>query len=414
MVSRINVRRPSRRNTIPNSIVFQHGLAFVRPEDWRFIMQANRLLLLWLVLAQVATAQVYRITDLGSLGGSSNASEAFGVNLFGHVAGESCLDQECSETHPFLWTAATGLQDLGTLPNGDTFAIATGLNDSDQVVGSSAFAQPFVGTHAFLWSESRGMQDLGTLGCPDVTGANGINLFGQVVGTSTIAPCPGGGQDRAFLWTQNEGMRNLGTLPGGTFSFGNAINDLGQAVGYSDCSGCSVYHAFLWDFFGTRDLGVLSGGTFSVATGINNFGFVAGQSDASANVGLPHAALWNPFSGIRDLGTLPGGIFSSAAAVNDFGVVVGSSDSAVSASHSFTRRANGRPASTATHAFVWTAGAQMLDLNDLVIPANSGWVLIDAYGINSLGQIVGLGMFQDQTHAFLLTPTGRGHRRTTK
>jgi probable HAF family extracellular repeat protein len=375
-------------------------------------MQAKTLLLLWFVLAQFGTAQIYKITDLGSLGGSADASEALGVNLFGHVAGESCLDPECSQTHPFLWNALIGLQDLGTLPNGDTFAIATGLNDSDQVVGASSFEQPFSGnTHAFLWSERGGMQDLGTLGCPDVTGANGINLFGQVVGTSTIAPCPGGGQDRAFLWTQNEGMRDLGTLPGGTFSFGNAINDLGQAVGYSDCSACSVYHAFRWDIFGTQDLGVVSGGSFSVATGINNFGFVAGESDSSGNVGLPHAALWNPFSGIRDLGTLPGGIFSSAASVNDFGVVVGSSDSAVSASHGFTRRANGRPASTATHAFVWSAKAGMLDLNDLVMPTNSEWVLIDAYAVNSFGQIVGLGMFQDQTHAFLLTPVGRERRR---
>jgi probable HAF family extracellular repeat protein len=373
-------------------------------------MQVKTSLLLWLVLARVGTAQVYKITDLGSLGGAGDASEAMGVNLFGHVAGESCLDQECTQTHPFLWTVATGLQDLGTLPNGNMYAIATGINDSDQVVGSSAVEQPFSGeTHAFLWNEGEGMQDLGTLGCPDITGANGINLFGRVVGTSTIAPCPGGGVDRAFLWTQNEGMQDLGTLPGGTFSFGNAINDLGQAVGYSDCSGCSVYHAFLWDIFGTRDLGVLPGGTFSVATGISDFGFVAGESDSSSNPGLPHAVLWSPTSGIHDLGTLLGGSFSSAAAVNDFGVVVGSSDLATSFSHAFKQRPNGRPASTATHAFVWSADTGMLDLNDLVRPGNSGWILIDANSVSAFGQVVGFGMFQDQIHAFLLTPV-RGRR----
>src|ERR1700752_1099199 len=138
-------------------------------------MHATRLLLLWLILARVGTAQVYKITDLGSLGGGANASEAQAVNKFGAVAGESCVDPECTQTHPFLWTSAIGLRDLGTLPNDDMYAVATGVNALDQVSGSSAFAEPFSGnTHAFLWSEIGGMQDLGTLGCPDITGANGI------------------------------------------------------------------------------------------------------------------------------------------------------------------------------------------------------------------------------------------------
>jgi probable HAF family extracellular repeat protein len=39
-----------------------------------------------------------------------------------------------------------------------------------------------------------------------------------------------------------------------------------------------------------------------------------------------------------------------------------------------------------------------------LIPANSGWVLGEANGINDLGQIVGYGTIRRQTHAFLLTP----------
>lgn len=376
-------------------------------------MHATRLLLLGLILTGVGTAQLYKITDLGALGGSADESQAQAVNILGHVAGSSCIDPECTQTHPFLWTSAVGLRDLGTLPNGDIFAVATGVNDLDQVVGSSAFAEPFSGnTHAFLWGESGGMQDLGTLGCPDITGANGINFFGDVVGTSTIPPCPEGGQYRAFVWTKNGGMQDLGTLAGGTFSLGNSINNLGQAVGYSGCSECSVYHAFLWDTLGIQDLGTLPGGAFSDATSINDVGFVAGESDSSNNVGLPHAALWSPFSEIIDLGTLPGGRFSSAAGVNDFGVVVGSSDLAASPNHAFTRRPNGSTASIGSHAFVWSRDAGMLDLNDLIRPVNSGWLLIDANAISSLGQIVGFGQLHGQMHAFLLTPIGRlGHGR---
>jgi probable HAF family extracellular repeat protein len=55
------------------------------------------------------------------------------------------------------------------------------------------------------------------------------------------------------------------------------------------------------------------------------------------------------------------------------------------------------------HAFVWTNGAGMQDLNGLVL--TPGWTLQEARGINDKGQIVGFGINpQGQTHAFLLTP----------
>ena len=369
-------------------------------------MNATKVVVLWLTLCGLGAAQKYKITDLGSLG--ANQSEALSINFFGHVAGDFCLDARCSATHPFLWIAAAGMQDLGTLPSGDNFAIASGLNLFDQVVGSSAFAEPFAGeTHAFIWTKSGGMQDLGTLGCPDVTGANGINLFGQVIGTSTIEPCPGGGQDRAFFWSPQSGMINLGTLSGGSFSFGNAINDFGQAVGYSDCSNCTGYHAFRWDRSGMTDLGVLPGGSFSVATAINNLGAIVGNSDEASSGGMEHAFLWKPSEGFRDLGTLRGGQWSSASAVSDLGKVVGTSDAAISKNHAFRRQLNGRVTSNASHAFIWSADEGMRDLNELLISAHTGWVLVDAHSINSFGQIAGVGIFNSEAHAFLLTPVVR-------
>jgi probable HAF family extracellular repeat protein len=45
----------------------------------------------------------------------------------------------------------------------------------------------------------------------------------------------------------------------------------------------------------------------------------------------------------------------------------------------------------------------MQDLNSL-IPANSGWTLIEANAINTSGQIVGYGNHNGFNHAFLLTP----------
>jgi probable HAF family extracellular repeat protein len=354
------------------------------------------------ILAPAASSQRYKIVDLGAFAG--NNSEANAVNDLGHVVGDSCIDLACTQRHAFIWSESAGIQDLGTLPGGDTYAVAADINLTDQVAGSSAFEQSLPGeTHAFAWTESVGMQDLGTLGCPDITGANGINVFGQVAGTSTIEPCPGGGQYRAFFWSPSDGMRELGTLPGGTYSLGNAINAVGQVAGYSDCSTCAGSHAFLWDGSGMLDLGVLPGGSLSFANGLDDFGEVAGYSDSAHSFG--EAFLWTLNEGMRDLGTLPGGSWSYSAAVNVCGQVVGSSDSATSKHHGFHWQ-NGRLASNAAHAFVWSRDRGMIDLNNWITPARTSWLLTDARAINSFGQIAGVGTINGQTHAFLLTPLG--------
>jgi hypothetical protein len=44
-------------------------------------------------------------------------------------------------------------------------------------------------------------------------------------------------------------------------------------------------------------------------------------------------------------------------------------------------------------------------LNSL-LPANSGWVLEEAFGINSAGQITGMGLYDGQQTAFLMTDPG--------
>jgi probable HAF family extracellular repeat protein len=354
--------------------------------------------LLSLLLSPLAVAQVYKITDLGTLAGGS--SEAYGLNALGQVVGTSCVDSDC---HAFLWTKAGGMQDLGTLPGGGSYSVATGVNELMQVAGSSDFAQPFRGdTHAFLWTTTAGMLDLGTLGCPDITGANGINSFGQIVGTSTIPPCPGGGQYRAFLWSKDSGMQDLGTLPGGSFSLANGINAFSWVVGYSGCSNCGGSHPFVWTTSGMQDLGTLPGGTFGAAIGVSDVGAVIGMSDSA--ISGADAFLWTARGGMHDLGTLPGGTWSSAYAVNDSGYVVGSADSPASRNHSFVLRKNGGASSNTSHAFIWTKRRGMLDLNHLIVPRHSGWVLQSAQGITLFGQIAGWGTFNGNTHAFLLTP----------
>jgi probable HAF family extracellular repeat protein len=218
---------------------------------------------------------------------------------------------------------------------------ANAINDKVQVVGSSS---TYAGTtHAFLYSGGV-MKDIGTLGGGATifgqpffySTANGINNAGQVVGTSSVA----GGGAHAFEYSSGK-LTDLGTL-------GGAVTLTGRSPGYSS------------------------------ASAINNVGQVVGKSSTSS--GQEHAFLYS--GGVmKDLGTL-GGLHaygqtyatSFAGGINDLGQVVGSSTT------------NNGP----MHAFLYKNGT-MYDLNSL-LPANSGWTLYGATGINTRGQIVAYGV----------------------
>jgi probable HAF family extracellular repeat protein len=101
----------------------------------------------------------------------------------------------------------------------------------------------------------------------------------------------------------------------------------------------------------------------------------AGQTDAQ-----------NPNYAVQDLGTLGGTTTSNAHGINNGDEVVGSSDTS----------------DGGQHAFLYSDGV-MSDLNSL-IPANSGWVLLEAQDINDNGHIVGTGFKDGSPHAFLLAP----------
>jgi len=125
---------------------------------------------------------------------------------------------------------------------------------------------------------------------------------------------------------------------------------------------------------------------------VNELGNTAGQAQMP---GGDYHAYMTRSSGMMgrmtvDLGTL-GGTNSVAYSLNNAGTVVG-----------MAQMADGTP-----HAFMATSGmggtVTMTDLNNLV-PSNSGWVLMEARGINASGRIIGWGIHGGRTNAFLLTP----------
>ncbi len=271
------------------------------------------------------------------------------------------------------------------------------------------------------------MIDLGTLG-GTAAGAGKINNRGQVVGGSLTAS----GDYHGFFWTAEGGMIDLGTL-GGSESNAYGINDQGQVVGYSQTAS-GDYHAFLWTAKGgMRDLGTLGSGDYSVAEGINELGQIIGISttipgnpyEDPAVAYSAHVVLWTAQGGPIDLWTI-GESSSEPLDINNYGQVVGYSQTASGDSHAFLWNAesgmvdlgtlgNGTysiawgindlgqvvglsttqpddPQMLTLHGFLWTAEGGMGDLGTFL-----------TYGINNLGQVVGLSY---ENHAFLRTPTG--------
>lgn len=294
------------------------------------------------------SSTIYSVVDLGSFGGDS--SVAYRINNAGTVVGWSST--LLADTHAFN-TSAGSVQDLNQPGSSNSYAY--GINGSGQIAGTSYIDGV---NHGSVWSGS-GITDLGA-----GTFAMSINSSGQVAGSN----------GHAFVY-ENGTFTDLGMLPGGDFASAYAINDGGMVAGYGNISD-KTFRAFTWTAAnGLQVLGTL-GGNDSYAIAINNQGQVAGHSTGAD--GYVHAFI-DTGGVLTDLGTLGGN--SYAYGINDFGVVVGYSGADA----------------------VLYSGGNARDLNSMIGSA-SGWQLQQAYGINDAGQIVGSGVFQGQSHAFLLNP----------
>lgn len=308
------------------------------------------------------------ITPLGSLPGSA-AAMPNAINDLGQIVGGALFG---SNSHAFLYDNGT-LTDLGMF--GNASAVASDINDIGDIVGNTT--SDAGGRRGFLYKDGA-LTSIGN----SATVAFGVNSTDDVVGEYQPGSETLGTGMHAFLFTGGV-LTDIGTL-GGTTSWANRINDSGQIAGTSYLANNS-FHPFLYD----KSTGVMSdlgtlGGDFSEAAGINASGEVIGSSGllpGNVNTGL-HAFI-DIGGTMTDIGTQGG--TGQALAVNDSGVVVGMSQIAA-----------GDP-----RAFLYQTGV-MTDLNTL-LPANSGWVLQYATGINNHDQIIGFGTYNGTTEGFLLS-----------
>ncbi len=317
-----------------------------------------------------ARAEVYNLTDLGSLGGV-RGSGAYAFRS-GIAAGYSFV-QGSSFVHAMLNDHGT-VVDLGTL--GGTQSLARAVNASGVVVGW-AYVPGLAWQRAFRWQNGV-MTELGTFG-GDISDAMDVNDAGVIVGSAYDTQ----NRERAFWW-KDGALHELGTI-GGSQSRAVAIDAWGDIVGMSQAPGDNEWHAFLGKPGSPLyDLGTL-GGQASSAHDVNDLVHVCGWSLLQPNNPASRGFLWA--DGImKSVGTL-GGIYSAAFGLNNQDQVVGA-----------TTRADGTQV-----AFLW-GNDQILDMNSL-LPPGSGWLLTAAWDIDQDGVIVGEGVRPDgRTRAFLLAP----------
>jgi uncharacterized membrane protein len=329
-----------------------------------------------------------QLIDLGTLGGQQSC--AYSINDEGQIVGWAGKDSGSSgDQKACLFDASGGGANINLQPaQSGTFILgaAQSINNKGQIVGwaRDIFPGP---DYACLFDSTGGGANKSLQAPSGQQGSHAysINDSGQIVGQIYVKNV----YYHAFVFD----------------STGNGANkDLGSGCAYSNNESevvGSIAKACIFDSTGNGnniDLGTIGGGRYSYAYSINNSNQIVGSTYINNNIfsNITHACIFDSTgNGFNiDIGTL-GGPGSEALSINDSGQIVGSA---------LASPIPGNPLdSIRACLFDATGQGNNIDLNTLIDPT-SGWTLNYAYCINNSGWIVGQGVHNGSTHAFLLTP----------
>lgn len=323
-------------------------------------------------------APQYNIFDLGVIDpgdGSQGLRISPGGVAVGRTLGVS--------NQAFSWTQGGGLNPLPNL-TGLPFGTANDANDSGIVVGTGATTFFGSGALPLMWNNGV-VSQLPLVAGQTVGRANAVNSSGVAVGSNG-----GGSTEFAVIYSGGSATAITATAANGEFmTTAFSINDAGLVAGVGlDPSNAAVTVGLVYDSnTGTMvSVGALAGDNSAIAFDVSNAGHVVGSSSVNGGVdSLPF--IWTEAGGIVQVPLLAGASSASARGVNSDGWVVGIGSSAFALPFLYD-------------------GANTYLLQDLIDPA-SGWDLSmntssGALGISEDGSIVGTGLINGETHAFVM------------
>ncbi len=321
-------------------------------------------------------APPYSITDLVPIAGIANregASDGYGYPTAVNDSGLITYYDQCACTGNnddiallFNDTATyTAILYADQNQSGFSNAIPYAINASGDSAGEVTFGGPGSSHENMIDFSSTGGVLYGS-GAADTTYALGVNDANTSVGHDT-----GAKGSFAAMFFAGPGGRVLLAPPKNVSWAGTAtgINDSGEIVGY----GTFATGGRALRFFTNKPAVVIPVGAAGVSTSaqaINVHGDIVGNAGNQAYIYHHNHLTYIP----TPAGDTPGN--AVAYAINASGEVVGDINAA----------AGGTGA-----AFLYSNG-QSYDLNAL-LPANSGWQIVEAVGINATGQIVGMGYY---------------------
>jgi len=351
-------------------------------------------LILVFASASAASAQTWRLVDLGSLGGSHSCANA--INNKGDIVGVSTL-KDSQVSHAVLWSKGN-LVELGAL-DGFTSADAIGISDAGLIVGEAWIPKAATDKkRAVTWNAKKAV----TLGIARAERPGGaaydVNDAGLAVGRTFLGdPGTRSGARATLLEKGGVTLVPVFDLPDGAGSvtpeLATAVNRAGTVVGAARAmiAGKPLRRPFVYaKGLGSDPLYAFDHVNPAWVNDLNEAGDLVAQRVVMKPGETDSKGLWQSLivkdGKVTEVAPLEGCVNLELRAINKKGDAVG-----------YSWNATGGTIPT-----IYTGGVSINPNKALTAP--SEWNIVILTDLNDAGQVVGVARKGEETHAILLEP----------